>query len=74
MLGEAAVLGVVEGQLELVEPGGDDDPSSQALVVDAADRRKPVRHEGHLRHYSGRADVIGPPAQRRADLGGVEEP
>ena len=73
MLGDPAVLRVVECPLEVVETRCDDDPPAQALVVNAADRRQALQDEGHLRHHAGRADVLDPPAQSRADLGRVDE-
>ena len=73
MLGDPAVLRVVERPLEVVKARCDDDPPVQALAVDAADRRQALQDEGHLRHHAGRAYVLDPPAQSRADLGRVDE-
>jgi hypothetical protein len=73
VLGDPAVLRVIECPLEVVEARCDDDPPVQALAVDAADRRQALQDEGHLRHHAGRADVLDAPAQSRADLGRVDE-
>ena len=77
-LAELAVLGRVEGPLEVIDAGRDDDPPTQPAlgVVTVAGRAEPgqaAQGQADLRHGPRRPDVGGPPAHPGPDLDRVEQ-